>query len=141
MADEPADLMCPSSHPDIQGAEVLGVVQAGPNGPEVAYINAHVPVTTELLALAAPANPGEVFRLAGRCQTKSCPHFDGRDCGLATRIVQTMSPVVDALPPCLFRRECRWFAQEGAAACYRCPQVMTVNTRPSLELTQIVFGR
>lgn len=140
MPEAAEDLLCPSSHPGIAGAIVLGVVEHGPDGPEVAYLNEHVPATPELLQVSAPANPGEVFRLAGPCQTASCPHFDGRDCGLAARIVRNLDPVVASLPPCLIRRTCRWFAQEGAAACHRCPQVMTVNYHASPALEQAVFG-
>jgi hypothetical protein len=33
--------------------------------------------------------------------------------------------VVDQLPACNIRAECRWFRQEGRAACLRCPQIMT----------------
>ena len=72
-----------------------------------------------MLALAAPLDPTEIFRLAAPCQTHHCPHFDGSDCGLATRIVQIMPAVVDQLPPCQIRHECRWFRQEGGAACLR----------------------
>jgi hypothetical protein len=124
------DLMCPSSHPSVEGCQVIGIVEKGDGGPEVAYLHEHVSATPEVLDLAGPANPGEVFRLAAPCQTKTCPHFGGGACGLITSIVKTLAPVVDALPPCLIRKECRWFHQEGAAACHRCPQVVTV-TRPA----------
>jgi hypothetical protein len=132
-----AGLLCPSSHPGVADCRVLGVVQQGENGPEVAYLNEHVAATPEVLALAAPANPGEVFRLAGTCQTSACPHFDGADCRLATRIVETLPPVVMALPPCLIRRDCRWFHQEGAAACRRCPQVVTVSYQATDTLQRV----
>jgi hypothetical protein len=122
-----SDLMCPSSHPSVEGCQVIGIVERGDGGPEVAYLNEHIAATPEVLDLAGPANPGEVFRLAAPCQTKTCPHFDRGACGLITSIVKTLAPVVDALPPCLIRKECRWFHQEGAAACHRCPQVVTVN--------------
>ena len=45
---------------------------------------------------------------------------------LAQRIVETLDPVVDALPSCLVRASCRWYAEQGAQACFRCPQVVTV---------------
>jgi hypothetical protein len=38
-----------------------------------------------------------------------------------------MPAVVDALPPCLIRKECRWYSQEGGAACRRCPEITTVS--------------
>jgi len=91
------------------------------------YMNEHVPATEEVLAMAAPLKPTEVFRLAATCAEHKCPHFDGSDCQLATRIVQILPAVVDTLPPCIIRKDCRWYSQEGGAACRRCPEVTTVN--------------
>jgi hypothetical protein len=131
-----SDLLCPSSHPSVEGCQVIGIVEQAAGGPEVAYLNEHIAATPEVLDLAGPANPGEVFRLAAPCQTRTCPHFDGGACGLITSIVKTLAPVVDALPPCLIRKECRWFHQEGAAACHRCPQVVTVNRAATPHVAQ-----
>ncbi|NCS45084.1 MAG: nitrogen fixation protein, partial [Microcystis aeruginosa BS11-05] len=39
--------------------------------------------------------------------------------------------VTDILPPCRIRQNCRWWLQEGKAACLRCPQVVTDNYNPS----------
>ena len=133
------ELLCPSSQPEFEQCRVLGVVQQGPQGPEVAYLNEHLPATSEVLAMAAPAKPTEVFRLAAKCQTGCCPHFDGADCRLATRIVQILPAVVSTLPACLIRQECRWFRQEGAAACQRCPQIQTINYAAT-ETMQRVAG-
>ena len=137
--DTSETLLCPSSQPGVPGCRVLGVVQQGSEGPEVAYLSEPLPATPEVLAMAAPANPTEVFRLAAECQTKHCPHFDGADCRLATRIVQILPAVVSALPACLIRAHCRWFHQEGPAACQRCPQVTTVNYENS-ETVQRISG-
>jgi hypothetical protein len=122
----------------VAGARVLGVVEQTPSGPEVSYLERPIEATAEVLALAAPLHPTEVFRLAAPCQTHGCPHFDGTDCGLATRIVQIMSAVVDQLPPCQIRHECRWFRQESGAACRRCPQISTVNYDASETMQAVV---
>ena len=87
--------------------------------------------------MAAPMQPTEVFRLAGTCAEHKCPHFDGADCRLATRVVQLMPPVVDALPPCLIRKQCRWYAQEGGAACTRCPEITTVTYDLSPKVREV----
>jgi len=131
-------LLCPSSQPEFEGARVLGVLQKTEDGFEVAYLDEPLPATTEVLAMAAPAQPTEVFRLAAKCQTNHCPHFDGTDCGLATRIVQILPAVVDQLPLCNIRSECRWFHQEGVAACRRCPQIATVNYGNSEVMQRVV---
>jgi hypothetical protein len=91
------------------------------------YLNQHLPATPEVLAMAAPLKPTEVFRLAATCAEHKCPHFDGADCQLAARIVQILPAVVDTLPPCIIRQDCRWYCQEGGAACQRCPEITTVT--------------
>jgi hypothetical protein len=131
-------LLCPSSQPEVAGARVLGVVEQTPTGPEVTYLEKPVAATADVLAMSAPFHPTEVFRLAAACQTHHCPHFDGANCGLATRIVEMMPAVVDQLPACKIRQECRWFRQEGAAACRRCPQISTVNYNASETMQTVV---
>jgi hypothetical protein len=131
-------LLCPSSQPEMEGARVLGVLQQSGDGFEVAYLDEPLPATSDVLAMAAPAHPTEVFRIAAKCQTDLCPHFDGSNCGLVTRIVQILPAAVDALPHCQIRPECRWFHQEGAAACRRCPQISTMNYDASAMMRSVV---
>jgi hypothetical protein len=118
-------------------AMILGVVQQDGPRPVVEYLNARVPATLEILALAAPLKPTEVFRLAATCAEHKCPHFDGSDCRLATRVAKMLPPVVDSLPPCVIRKECRWFAQEGAAACMRCPEITTISYDLSPQVREV----
>jgi hypothetical protein len=106
---------------------VLGVVSREGAAPRLAYLDEPVPATPEILALAAPVAVAEVFRLSARCEEKKCTHFDGARCQLAVRIAQMLPEVSATLPPCNIRRECRWFRQEGRAACLRCPQIVTGN--------------
>jgi hypothetical protein len=106
---------------------VLGVVQQDGPAPRLVYLNQILPATDDVLALSAPLKPTEVFRLAATCAEHKCPHFDGADCKLATRVVQILPAVVDALPPCTIRKDCRWYSQEGGAACRRCPEITTVS--------------
>src|SRR5258708_25786159 len=63
-------------------------------------------------------------------QEKAWCHFDGTNCNLATRIVQILPAVTEALPPCLIRPICRWYQQEGRHACQRCPQIVTQVDNP-----------
>jgi hypothetical protein len=119
--------LCPSAQPGMDNCNVLGVVQHDGPKPMLLYLQAPVPATPDVLAMAAPLRPTEVFRLSATCAEHHCPHFDGADCQLATRIVEGLPPVVDALPPCVIRKECRWFSQEGGAACMRCPEITTVT--------------
>jgi hypothetical protein len=63
-----------------------------------------------------------------------CQHFDGGRCRLASRIVGGLPEVVSGLPPCHLRPTCLWWRQEGAAACRRCPQIVSQAQQPSAEL-------
>ncbi|HEU0119986.1 MAG TPA: hypothetical protein VFQ91_05625 [Bryobacteraceae bacterium] len=120
--------MCPSAQPEMRDARVLGVIGGTADAPLVSYLNEMVPVSEEVLALAgADRHPADVMRFAARCEESKCCHFDGKNCNLATRIVQILPAVVEALPACLIRAECRWYLQEGRDACLRCPQVITRN--------------
>lgn len=128
-------LHCPSAQPEMPDARVLGVVSITPDGPRVAYVAGTVPATPDLLAEAGELPPTRVMRFASRCEEHRCVHFDGADCRLAQRIVHQLEPVVDALPPCAIRRDCRWYVQEGRAACLRCPQVITKTSSAEPTLT------
>ena len=128
--------MCPSAQPEIPGSVAFGVIKGSAENPRVAWIERPVPVTSELLALTSPVAPTQVLRIAAPCQEQACCHFDGTDCRLATRLVQLIPAVVESLPPCRIRPDCRWFLQEGSAACRVCPQVVTYCVDPSAEMSR-----
>jgi hypothetical protein len=113
---------------------VFGVMGGSAEEPRLLYLEELLPAEDNILAMAGPVKPTEVFRLAAPCVEKACCHFDGRDCKLVTRIVQILPAVMTDLPPCRIRQECRWFEQEGRPACLRCPQVITQNCAPSPEM-------
>jgi len=117
---------------------VIGVVTQGDSGPRVVPTASAMPVTPELLELAAPVGPSEVFRFASPCQSGHCPHFHSEACQLAAHSSQVLAPVTDELPKCAIRPQCRWFRQEGAAICKRCPQIVTDQYAPSAAMVQVV---
>ncbi|HLY99917.1 MAG TPA: hypothetical protein VKT33_12730 [Candidatus Angelobacter sp.] len=133
-------LLCPSAQPEMEGSRVLGVVGGAVNAPELAYLNAPLAVSEEILASTAPVHPTQIFRFAARCEEKACRHFDGSKCQLATRIVQILPAVAEALPACLIRPTCRWYQQEGRAACLRCPQVVTERYDPPEDYKHAALG-
>jgi hypothetical protein len=120
-----ARIQCPSSRPEMPGSAVFGVVLGSAEQPRVAYLDQTQPVTHELLALAGSVAPMQVFRFAAPCAGGACQHFDGTDCNLASRIVDRLPSAVDLLPECAIRDSCRWWRQEGAEACFRCPLIIT----------------
>lgn len=139
-ADE-THLYCPSAQPDMPGSRVLGVIGGTADAPEVAYLNEFLPVSGEVLAMAGSVKPTQVLRFAAPCEEKKCCHFDGTDCRLATRIVQILPAVTQGLPACLIRATCRWYQQEGKAACFRCPQVVTYVAEPSDRMRLAAEGK
>jgi hypothetical protein len=131
---------CPSITSIGPDAKVFGVLVAPtPDALQVGYFTEALPATAELLAAAAPAKPTEIFRAAAPCAERACKHFDGANCRLAARIAAMLDPVVSTLPRCAIRPVCRWFHQEGRAACLRCPQVTTELRNPG-DLDRGVAG-
>jgi hypothetical protein len=132
---------CPSAQPDIGQAVIFGIVGGAPDDPRVSYLESPLPVTRELLALAEPVRPTEVFRIAAPCAGDGCQHYDGRRCGLIQQIVAEVPSITSKLPPCRLRPRCRWWQEEGAAACYRCPLVVTEQPNPSQEMAGAAIPR
>jgi len=120
----------------MRGSVVFGVVIGSVEAPCVGYLDEPVATTPELLARAGPVKPTEVFRFAAPCAESACQHFDGSKCRLAQKIVQLVPAVIEILPACKVRASCRWWLQEGKAACLRCPGVVTEDYRPSDEIRE-----
>jgi hypothetical protein len=119
------DLTCPSAQPDMEGARIIGVIGGTPEAPQIAYLEHGVAIDESVARGLGGLEPTEVFRYAAKCERGRCSHFaDGR-CSLASRIVDQLPEIVDLLPRCQIRATCRWFAEQGGAACRRCPQVVT----------------
>ena len=136
-----SDLICPSAQPSMENLHVLGVVDYAQNRPRIAFVRERIPASTSMLAQAAPAAVGEVFRLSGNCEQRRCTHFDGANCLLARRIVKSLPVAGDRLPPCAIRRTCRWHAQEGKAACLRCSQIVTVGNANDALMVEVAGGQ
>ena len=132
--DEIGPLLCPSAQPEMTGSVIFGVVRGTVEAPRVEYLKEPVEPTDEVLALVKPVAPTEVFRFAGSCAGTGCAHFDGSHCRLVRRMVQLVPEATDVLPPCPIRSRCRWWHEEGKAACFRCPQVVTEHYGASEQL-------
>src|SRR3954447_5511661 len=116
---------CPSARPEWNGSFVFGVAAGTVEQPRVAYLNASFDITEDVRQLTEGVELTEVFRFAAPCVNSVCQQFRGGACTLARRTVELLPAVVASLPDCLIRPTCRWFEQEGHAACFRCPQVVT----------------
>lgn len=122
---------CPSAQPGMRDAVVFGVVDHSADPPEVGYLDELAPVSEELLRLAEPLVPTEVFRIGATCEQDRCGHWGDSKCNLVEQIVDLVPASALVIPPCRLRPTCRWYAQRGRSACMRCDEVVTQNQRPS----------
>lgn len=128
--------VCPSAQPGMDNPVAFGVIVGTPEEPRLAHLESPLRVTDDLLAMAGPVKPTEVFRFAAPCAQDACKHFDGKDCRLVQRVVQILPRVVSDLPPCTIRPSCLWWHQEGKSACLRCPQIVTETYTASADYVQ-----
>ena len=133
-------LLCPSAPGTLPDSVVIGVVTGDFDAPRVRPTEQALPVTIDILAMAEPVSPSEVFRFASACRGTECVHFEHDACQLAVRSVDLLESVTDELPRCPIRPVCRWFRQEGPAMCRRCPQIITDQFIPREKMLQIVYG-
>ena len=122
---------CPSAQPDMEGAVVFGVIGGTPEEPVVGYLTEPQPVTLDLLALAEPVEPTEVFRFGAPCAESSCQHYAAGECQLGRKLSEDVPVAADRVPPCQLRPRCRWWQERGPAACMRCPMVVTTSYAPT----------
>lgn len=119
---------CPSASSDWEDAEVLGVVEGSADGPSLSYMLGAIPVARARGLVPAPLVPEEVFRFTAPCRGGACPQFVGGRCGVARAAVGHLPEAATGpLPQCGLRPDCRWWLDEGPAACRRCPGVVTAD--------------
>ncbi len=127
MADR--EIACPSA-PCEEDSRLFGVV--GPSG-RVGYVIPSLPVTTDFVRRAeAGESATQRFRFTAPCIGVSCSQWDGQGCRIGAELAAgsaasgaSASVAGAELPDCGIRDTCRWFDQEGAAACALCPLVTT----------------
>lgn len=124
---DPPERMCPST-PRSNATVFLGMIT--PAG-RVAYVTPQLPAEAALAGLPETDGATESrYRLAGPCVTTSCGFWTGDHCGLGARVAASYretdpTAAEPALPHCAIRRTCRWYAEQGAAACAACSYVVT----------------
>jgi hypothetical protein len=115
-----SDLLCPSTH--ASAARV--VLGSGAPGTRLIYETERRPPTTHELDLTTT-------RLAGPCHTTSCSYWADK-CMLGSTLADTaVSLRMSGTPHCTIRPECRWFAENGRAACGACALVRYAATSDS----------
>jgi hypothetical protein len=116
--------LCPSAPCD-PGAKLIGIV-----GPEATVGYLQPPLTVDEHFVESASKDGRAeqrFRFASPCITDGCQYWDGERCGVADGALELRSTTAKParLPRCGIRPRCRWFAQNGRAACEVCPLVVT----------------
>jgi hypothetical protein len=132
-----AGLACPSAQPDSPGAVVFGVATPTPSGRRVVMLPASVPLEAVAGSVPAGIPLPEILRLSAPCAEGRCRHFGGERCTLAERITARLAPVQEKLARCAIRPSCRWWAEHGAEACRRCPQIVTEPFQASDLLREV----
>jgi hypothetical protein len=118
---------CPSARAE-PGALLLGVI--GATG-RMKPLRTAMTVDAGFIAKARENGAPEArMRFANACVKGACAQWTGQHCGVIERVLGHLGlpPAPDALPPCLIRATCRWFAERGGAACGVCDQVVTDNS-------------
>ena len=116
-------LMCPSSRCE-PGSSLIAIL--GDEG-RLAHITPAMPVDEEFVAAAsAHGSPEARMRFASPCLQAGCAQWTGSSCGIIEQVLAAeVGPEGGRLPRCAIRPSCRWYAQEGAAACRACPLIVT----------------
>jgi len=137
MADDDRRLDCPSAQPDMEGARPFGVISGTPEETRVAFFRKSALDSFDWRAHFGTGDATRLFRFGARCEESGCAHFGSGKCNLGQRINRDLPPVVDALPACLLRPTCRWFAEQGGSICLRCPQVVTMIPAADTPLNHV----
>ncbi len=128
----PQKAVCPSARAE-PGATLVGVV--GEDG-RVKYLKDRLEVDQHFIDLVSQrARPEQRFRFANTCVEGGCQQWDGSKCRIVDNVRAFLGPgeSTKRLAPCSIRPACRWFRQDGAAACRLCPLVITDTAEPAAE--------
>ena len=115
---------CPSRACE-ERVQLLGVMTTSGR---LAFISPPVRVDAGFVSRAkADGRPEQRFRFSGPCVEDGCPQWTGHRCAVADVVISEVRAAPTEgrrLPACTIRRTCRWYAQNGAAACAVCPEVV-----------------
>ncbi|MBS1563248.1 MAG: hypothetical protein JST39_02615 [Bacteroidetes bacterium] len=117
-----SSFLCPSA-PLYPGSKLLGIVK-GDNTVDI--LEEPLEVDDQFVASANTGKAaGQKFRFVNKCLKSGCEQWTGDTCGVIKRVIDAIDEKLlqDELPACSIRSSCRWFDQEGAAACKACTMV------------------
>ena len=132
-------MSCPSAQPKQEGSVVIGVVATVDGKHHVSHLPRQVPLESVAHLIPNDIPITEILRFAAPCVERCCAHYREDRCTLAARIVACVPASANSLSPCAIRPSCRWWRQEGPAACHRCPQIVTEPLHPSELMREIAI--
>ena len=137
MTEHEPSLTCPSAPPASPDARVFGIVSHFGGSTRVEYLEKGVEVPKSVVESLQGVSPTRIFRFSAKCVEGGCAQFRDGGCRLGRDMVRELKPVVDTAPACTIRSTCRWFAENGAAACRRCPRIATEAAVDDVEIVRI----
>jgi hypothetical protein len=116
--------LCPNALP-VVGGLIIGVVN---EQDEVTLLPQPEVIDKEFYDTVIQNTGMDVqFRFSKPCIQGKCGHWTGHSCNVPGRVMQRVEARMVAegtLPLCEIRPSCRWYTQEGPAACHICPIVI-----------------
>jgi len=119
------EILCPSASCK-SGAQLLGIVLG--NG-AVDMLPVPLEIDDAFVVIAQEGRrPEKRFRFTAPCLEAGCQQWHDGRCGVIDRCsteIAVSSTLSSHIQRCAIRPLCRWFRQDGAAACRICPEVVT----------------
>lgn len=125
----------------MEGARPFGVISGTVQETRIAFFKKGALDGFDWREKFATADATRLFRFGARCEESRCCHFNGSNCSLGYRVKSGLPAVVDTLPSCLIRPNCRWYAEQGSEVCLRCPQVVTMIPEADTPLNAVAAVR
>jgi hypothetical protein len=125
----------------MEGARPFGVISGTVGETRIAFFKKSALDGFDWRDQFSTTDATRVFRFGARCEEHRCSHFNGATCSLGARVKEGLPAVVDALPSCLIRPKCRWYAEQGGEVCLRCPQVVTMIPQAESALNAVAAVR
>jgi hypothetical protein len=129
-------ILCPSSRAQT-GARLLGIRQEDGS---IAILPEPLKIDESFIDLSNQVASAErQFRFTNKCVESGCKQWTGQRCGVADNLIHASQSMKleHTLQECGIRLQCRWYKQNGEAACKICPLVITEVSEEEWELQQL----
>ncbi len=114
-----SDIQCPNTSVD----DATGAFGRQDDDGNVKFFDRVLPLPDSVRPTLIARGALQSIRLTGPCLRGECLNFRGGICLLGKLVSDLADDGDDCLPACPIRAKCRWFDENGAAACQTCPQI------------------